>query len=84
MSRDKCRDIIKNLHRILDEGNQSDDLCQEIQVHLSGCSACAGQYRELETLKSLCRNFPDSSMSEEQKKMMKKDLKKALLRKGSG
>ena len=84
MQKNRCREVIRNLYRILDEGGQSDNLCIGILEHLKDCSACANRYRELEILKSLCRKFPASGMSEEQKEKMKKDLKNALLRNGSG
>ena len=75
-----CKEIIRNLYKIVEQGSGSDKLCSTIQAHLEDCSSCTKQYEELNDLILLCRKFSDLPIPDEQKKKMKEDLKKALSR----
>lgn len=75
----KCKEIIKDLHMILEKDRGSDKLCDQIQAHLENCDSCAQQHKELKELVHLCQRFPDVPIPDDQKKKMKEELKKLLL-----
>ena len=73
-----CDQIIRNLYRILDEFRPEEGFCREIRAHLARCPACARRCQELESLVSLCREFPAPELSSARKRELKKKLRKAL------
>jgi DNA mismatch repair ATPase MutS len=79
MDRDPCKEVIKNLHRILEQ-DPTDNLCEKIKAHLKQCTSCAKRYEELEALISLCNRFPAEQIPDEKKRLMKDQLKKALIK----
>ncbi len=72
-----CTKIIQKMYLML-EGGESGSLCEELRSHLAGCASCAGQYRVLEDLVSLCQRFPDEEVPEDQKQKIKEKLLKSL------
>lgn len=72
-----CAKIVKKMYLIL-EGGEPGALCDDLQAHLEGCASCAGQYRVLEDLVSLCRRFPDEEIPEDEKQTIKEKLLKSL------
>lgn len=74
---DPCAKIIQKMYLMLEAG-ESGALCESLRSHLEGCASCAGQYRVLQDLVSLCRRFPAEEVSEEEKQKIKEKLLKSL------
>jgi hypothetical protein len=74
---DPCAKIIQKMYLML-EGGESGSLCESLRSHLEGCASCAGQYRVLQDLVSLCQRFPAEEVSEEEKQKIKEKLLKSL------
>jgi len=81
MTSDPCSEILKNLHRVLEE-DTPENLCATIRAHLETCPSCRRQREALEELILLCKRFPEEEMQAEQKKRMKSELKRILFSQG--
>lgn len=57
MSIRECKDIFALLSQYLDE-ELPDDVCREIDAHLSGCAACVQFVESLKKTIEFCRNCP--------------------------
>ena len=79
----RCTKVVEKMYLMLEEG-QSGSLCENLRTHLAGCVSCAEQFRVLEDLVRLCQKFPEEEVPEDQKKIMKKKLLKALSESGRG
>lgn len=81
MTLDPCSEILKNLHRVLEE-DTPESLCATIRAHLDTCASCRRQREALEELILLCKRFPEEEMQDEQKRRMKAELKRIVFAHG--
>ena len=77
MKTDPCTEILKNLHRVMEDDAPA-GLCKAVQAHLETCASCRKQREALRELVVLCKRFPEETMPEEQKRKMKEELKRLL------
>lgn len=68
---------MRNMYRIL-EGEKAGPLCEDLEKHMRGCASCSEQFKVLEDLASLCRQFRTIEIPQEEKHRMKENLLKLL------
>lgn len=52
-----CRELFERLSEYVD-GEQSQEICQEIQRHMEGCDPCVAFAKTLKKTADLCRRLP--------------------------
>jgi len=78
MAATACKQVLRDLYRILEEGHPTDVRCRQIRSHLDTCSACANRFRELDALALICGRIPPPELSESRKRSLKKRLRASL------